>query len=91
MPTFVLIPGAGTDPRVYGATIDALRALDQNAVAPVIPLENQEATPTDHADAVAEAVPRDDELVVVAQSLGAFTGHSWRRGCRSPGSSSSRP
>ena len=27
MTTFVLIHGAGTDPRVYGATIEALRSL----------------------------------------------------------------
>jgi pimeloyl-ACP methyl ester carboxylesterase len=40
----------------------------------VLPLDDQEATPSDHADAVAEAAPRADELVVVAQSLGAFTG-----------------
>jgi pimeloyl-ACP methyl ester carboxylesterase len=74
MPTFVLIPGAGTDPRVYGATIDALSARGHNAVAPPLPLEDEEATPSDHADAVAEAVPQGDELVVVAQSLGAFAG-----------------
>jgi pimeloyl-ACP methyl ester carboxylesterase len=74
LPTFVLIPGAGTDPRVYQATIDALRDLGHDAVAPALPLEDPEATPSDHADAVAEAVPRADELVVVAQSVGAFTG-----------------
>src|SRR5215212_7603595 len=74
MPTFVLIPGAGTDPRVYRSTIDALSALGHHAIAPPLPLEDQEAARSDHADAVAEGVPRDDELVVVAQSLGAFTG-----------------
>jgi len=72
--TFVLIPGAGTDPRVYRATIEALIALDHDAVAPAVPLDDQTATPSDHADAVAQAVPKADELVLVAQSLGAFTG-----------------
>jgi Alpha/beta hydrolase family len=73
--TFVLIPGAGTDPRVYRATIDALIALGHDAVAPTLPLDDQTATPSDHADAVAEAVPRaDNNIVVVGQSLGAFTG-----------------
>src|SRR5215211_1514597 len=74
MPTFVLIPGAGTDPRVYRAAIDALSALGHDAMAPPLPLGDQRATPSDHADAVAEALPRGRELAVVAQSLGAFTG-----------------
>jgi Alpha/beta hydrolase family len=74
MPSFVLIPGAGTDPRVYRAAIEALGALGHEAIAPPLPLDDPEATPSDHADAVAAAVPRADDLVVVAQSLGAFTG-----------------
>ena len=73
-PTFVLIPGAGTDARVYGATIEALGALGHRAIAPPLPLPERAARPSDQADAVARAVPRDGELVVVAQSLGAFTG-----------------
>jgi hypothetical protein len=72
--TFVLIPGAGTDPRIYRATVEALIARGHDAVAPPLPLDDQEATPTDHADAVAAAVPRAGESVVVAQSLGAFAG-----------------
>lgn len=70
--TFVLIPGAGTDPRVYGATIEALDALGHD-IAPPLPLDDQGATPSDHAAAVGKAVPRGRE-VVVAQSLGAGTG-----------------
>jgi pimeloyl-ACP methyl ester carboxylesterase len=71
---FVLIPGAGIDPRIYGATIESLRGLGHDAIAPRLPLDDAQATPSDHADAVAAAVPRDTELVVVAQSLGAFAG-----------------
>jgi pimeloyl-ACP methyl ester carboxylesterase len=71
---FVLIPGAGADPRVYDATIEALRGLGHDGIAPALPLEDQSATPSDHADAVAAAVPRDSEPIVVAQSLGAFAG-----------------
>lgn len=75
MRTFVLIPGAGTDPRVYEATIAALEELGQEALAPPLPLEDPDATPSDHADAVVAALPGDPgELVVVAQSLGAFAG-----------------
>jgi hypothetical protein len=73
-PIFVLIPGAGTDPRVFDATIDALAELGHEAVAPPLPLDDDSATPSDHADAVASGVPRRDGLVIVAQSLGAFAG-----------------
>jgi hypothetical protein len=48
---FVLIPGAGTDPRVYGATIAALRELGHEGIAPPLPLEDEEAAPSDHAEA----------------------------------------
>jgi Alpha/beta hydrolase family len=71
--TFVLIPGAGTDPRVYASTIEALDELGHDGLAPALPLHDQDAGPSDHADAVAESVPRDAP-VVVAQSLGAFAG-----------------
>lgn len=73
--TFVLIPGAGTDPQVYGATIAALEELGHEGLAPPLPLEDEAATPSDHAAAVLAALPREHgELVVVAQSLGAFAG-----------------
>ena len=74
MATFVLIPGAGTDPRVYNATIEALGALGHGGLAPALPLDDADAAPSDHADAVVGALPADDEIVVVAQSLGAFAG-----------------
>ncbi len=72
MATFVLIPGAGSDPRVYNATIEALRDLGHDGVAPELPLRDEHATPSDHAAAVAGAVPEGAELVIVGQSLGAF-------------------
>jgi hypothetical protein len=74
MATFVLIPGAGVDPRVYGATIQALSAIGHDAMAPPLPLHDPSAGPSDHAVAVASVVPRGVDVVVVAQSLGAFTG-----------------
>jgi pimeloyl-ACP methyl ester carboxylesterase len=74
MASFVLIPGAGADPRVYDATIEELRGLGHAALAPELPLGDPHARPSDHADAVARAVPEDREIVVVAKSLGAFTG-----------------
>ena len=72
MATFVLIPGAGTDPRVFDATIEALGTLGHCGLAPALPLDDADAAPSDHAEAVVRALPADDELIVVAQSLGAF-------------------
>ena len=74
MATFVLIPGAGTDPRVYDATIEALGALGHGSLAPALPLDDTDAAPSDHADVVVRALPSGGELIVVAQSLGAFAG-----------------
>jgi pimeloyl-ACP methyl ester carboxylesterase len=81
--TFVLIPGAGADPRVYGATIDALRDRGHDGIAPSLPLDDPDALPSDHAAAVVAAVedlgmavgdagPVPRRLVIVGQSLGAY-------------------
>ena len=59
---------------MYASTIEALGDLGHDALAPSLPLHDQDARPSDHADAVTQALPRDAELVVVAQSLGAFAG-----------------
>jgi hypothetical protein len=59
---------------VYAATIEMLRMLGHDALAPPLPLQDPDARPSDHADAVTGALPTDAEIVVVAQSLGAFTG-----------------
>jgi pimeloyl-ACP methyl ester carboxylesterase len=73
--TFVLIPGAGTDPRVFETTIAALRDLGQDGIAPPLPLDDPDAGPSEHADAVIAALPdpRPEPLVIVGQSLGAYT------------------
>ena len=72
--TFVLIPGAGINPGVWGWTIAELEARGHAAVAPPLPLDDPDAAPSDHADAVVDAARRlRAPLVVVGQSLGAFT------------------
>ena len=73
--TFVLIPGAGADPRVYEATIEALHDLGHEGLAPPLPLDDPDAGPSEHADAIVAALPdpRPAPLVVVGQSLGAYT------------------
>lgn len=74
MARFVLIPGAGADPRVYAATIAALEALGHAGLAPPLPLDDLEAGPSDHAAAILRAIAPEEGTVVVAQSLGAFAG-----------------
>jgi pimeloyl-ACP methyl ester carboxylesterase len=73
--TFVLVPGAGADPQVYGATIDALRERGHDGIAPKLALDDANATPTDHADAIVAGLPDPPPtpLVVVGQSLGAYS------------------
>jgi pimeloyl-ACP methyl ester carboxylesterase len=72
--TFVLIPGAGADPRVYEATIAALRELGHDGIAPALPLDDADARPSDHAAAVVAALgdPAPAPLAIVGQSLGAY-------------------
>jgi pimeloyl-ACP methyl ester carboxylesterase len=71
--TFVLIPGAGIDPGVWQWTIAELEARGHHALAPKLPLDDPDAGPSAHADAVIDAVQAiDGPLVVVGQSLGAY-------------------
>lgn len=55
MATFLLIPGAGTDPRIYDATIHALRRLGHDGLAPPLPVGDPDVDPD-----VARAAERFD-------------------------------
>jgi pimeloyl-ACP methyl ester carboxylesterase len=71
--TFVLIPGAGIDPGAWCWTVAELEVRGHRALAPWLPLNDPDAGPSDHAEAVIEAVRQlRGPLVVVGQSLGAF-------------------
>jgi pimeloyl-ACP methyl ester carboxylesterase len=77
MSTFVLIHGAA-DRGWYWHLVEAeLRARGHDVVAPDLPADDESATLDTYADAVVEAVHRRvgrrKDLVVVAQSFGAFT------------------
>jgi len=72
--TFVLIPGAGIDPGAWCWTITELAVRGHRGVAPALPLDDPDAGPTAHAEAVIKAVRGlPGPLVVVGQSLGAFS------------------
>ncbi len=73
MTTFALIHGAG-DGGWYWHLLEAeLQARGHDTVAPDLPADDESATLSDYADVVIEAVGDADDLVVVAQSFGAFT------------------
>lgn len=73
MATFVLIHGAA-DTGWYWHLVQAeLRARGHGAVAPDLPCDNATASLDDYADAVAAAAAGQPDLVIVAQSYGAFT------------------
>jgi pimeloyl-ACP methyl ester carboxylesterase len=73
MATHVLIHGAG-DVGWYWHLVEAeLRARGHDVVAPDLPCEDDSAGLPEYADAVIEAIGDRTGLVVVAQSLGAFT------------------
>lgn len=73
MATFVLIHGAG-DVGWYWHLLEAeLRERGHDVVAPDLPCDDDAAGLPEYADAVVAAVGGRTDLVVVAQSFGAFT------------------
>jgi len=73
MATFVLIHGAG-DVGWYWHLVEAeLRSRGHDTVAPDLPCDDDSAGLSEYADAVVGAIGDRTGLVVVAQSLGAFT------------------
>jgi pimeloyl-ACP methyl ester carboxylesterase len=73
MSTFVLIHGAG-DVGWYWHLVEAeLRQRGHDTVAPDLPCEDDSADLARYADTVIDAIGERTDLVVVAQSLGAFT------------------
>jgi pimeloyl-ACP methyl ester carboxylesterase len=73
MATYVLIHGAG-DVGWYWHLVEAeLRERRHDVAAPDLPCDDDSAGLPEYADAVVEAIGDRTDLVVVAQSLGAFT------------------
>lgn len=74
MATFVLVHGAG-DVGWYWHLVEAeLRARGHQAIAPDLPCDDDSAGLSEYADTVVAAIGDRTEVVVVAQSFGAFTG-----------------
>jgi pimeloyl-ACP methyl ester carboxylesterase len=76
MATYVLIHGAASDSWYWHLVVPRLRARGHDVVAPDLPSDDDSAGLFEYADAVVDAIgdrADDDDLVVVAQSLGGFT------------------
>ena len=73
MATYVLIHGA-SDAFYWHLAEPRLRALGHDVVAPDLPMADEDAGFAEYADTVVQAVGDRRDLVVVAQSMGGFTG-----------------
>jgi pimeloyl-ACP methyl ester carboxylesterase len=76
MTTFVLLPGAGSDSWFYSRVEPLLRERGHEAIAVDLPLDDTSAGWAEYADVAADAVrgrAGDGAVVVVGQSMGAFT------------------
>jgi pimeloyl-ACP methyl ester carboxylesterase len=74
MATFVLIHGAGDVGWYWHLVEPELRAHGHAVVAPDLPCDDDSAGLTEYADTVIDAIGNQRDLIVVAQSLGAFVG-----------------
>jgi pimeloyl-ACP methyl ester carboxylesterase len=73
MSTYVLIPGAGSGPDHWHLLAPGLEAAGHDVVTPELPCESDTAGLAEYVAAALAAIGDRNELVVVGQSLGAFT------------------
>ena len=71
--TYALVPGAGGESWYWHLVAPRLRALGHAVVAPDLPYSDPAAGLPEFADVVVDAVDGASPLVVVGQSMGAFT------------------
>lgn len=73
MATYALIPGGGGDPWEWHRLVPELEARGHDAIAIRLPADDDSAGWSEYADAAVEAVRGRKGVIVVAESLGAFT------------------
>ena len=71
--TYVLIPGAGGAAYVWHRVEAELRARGHDAIAVQLPADDDEAGLADYADIVVAAAGAADDVVLAAQSMGAYS------------------
>ncbi|WP_194923236.1 alpha/beta fold hydrolase [Catenulispora pinisilvae] len=77
MATYILIHGASSDSWLWHRVVPLLRAAGHDVVTPDLPASDPEAGIPQYTDAVVAALgdrANADDLIVVAQSMGSFTG-----------------
>jgi pimeloyl-ACP methyl ester carboxylesterase len=73
MATYVLIHGSGDSAFYWHLLVPELRDRGHDVVAMDLPCDDESAGLSEYTDAVVEAIGDRTELIVVAQSFGAFT------------------
>jgi len=73
MATYVLIHGAGSDSWYWHRVRPELERRGHDVVAPDLPCDDDTAGLLEYRDTVLDAIGNRRDLVVVAQSMGAFT------------------
>lgn len=71
--SYVLLPGAGGDSWYWHLVAPRLRALGHEVLTPDLPAADDAAGLPEYADTVVEEIGDRVGLIVVAQSMGAFT------------------
>jgi pimeloyl-ACP methyl ester carboxylesterase len=74
MATYVLIHGAGSDSWYWHLVVPELRERGHDVVAVDLPCDDDSAGLSEYTDTVVDAIGDRTGLIVVAQSLGGFTG-----------------
>ena len=74
MATYLLLHGAASDSWYWHRVVPLLEERGHEVVAPDLPCEDDSATFADYAEVAVAAVEGRSDVVVVAQSLGGFTG-----------------
>jgi pimeloyl-ACP methyl ester carboxylesterase len=73
MTTFVLVPGAGGDSWYWHMVAPRLRARGHDVLTPDLPAADDAAGLSEYADAIVDAIGDRVGLIVVGQSMAAFT------------------
>ena len=73
MTTFILVPGAGGDPLYWHLVLPLLRDAGHEAVAVRLPAGEEGVGLAEYASVIGAAIGDRDGVVLVAQSMGAFS------------------
>lgn len=71
--TFVLVPGAGGEAWYWSRVVPLLEAAGHEAIAIALPTADEDAGLIAYRDAIVAAAGGRDDVILVAQSMGAFS------------------